>query len=64
MSTAHQADRPLLKARDLTQVKYIVGTGGALTRLPHRVDIMGDDPERQRNRHEAVSERSSQDTGR
>ena len=25
---------------DLTQVKYIIGTGGALTRLPHRVEIM------------------------
>ncbi len=29
------------EGKDLTQVKYIVGTGGALTRLPHRVDIMG-----------------------
>jgi len=28
------------EGKDLTQVKYIVGTGGALTRLPHRVDIM------------------------
>lgn len=26
--------------KDLTAVKYIVGTGGALTRLPHRVEIM------------------------
>jgi hypothetical protein len=24
----------------LTQVNFIVGTGGALTRLPHRVEIM------------------------
>ena len=24
----------------MTQVKYIVGTGGALTRLPHREEIM------------------------
>ena len=24
----------------MTQVKYIVGTGGALTRLPHRMEIM------------------------
>jgi hypothetical protein len=24
----------------LTQVKYIIGTGGALTRLPHRVEMM------------------------
>lgn len=30
----------LAEGKDLTQVKYIVGTGGALTRLPHRVDIM------------------------
>ena len=28
------------EGKDLTQIKYIVGTGGALTRLPHRVDIM------------------------
>ena len=28
------------EGKDLTPVKYIVGTGGALTRLPHRVDIM------------------------
>jgi uncharacterized protein (TIGR01319 family) len=28
------------EGKDLTRVKYIVGTGGALTRLPHRVDIM------------------------
>lgn len=30
----------LAEGKDLTQVKYIVGTGGALTRLPHRVNIM------------------------
>ena len=30
----------LAEGKDLTQIKYIVGTGGALTRLPHRVDIM------------------------
>lgn len=30
----------LAEGKDLTQVKYIVGTGGALTRLPNRVDIM------------------------
>lgn len=30
----------LAEGKDLTQVKYIIGTGGALTRLPHRVDIM------------------------
>ena len=28
------------EGKDLTQVKYIIGTGGALTRLPHRADIM------------------------
>ena len=31
----------LAEGKDLTQVKYIVGTGGALTRLPHRKEIMG-----------------------
>ena len=30
----------IAEGKDLTQVKYIVGTGGALTRLPHRVEIM------------------------
>lgn len=30
------------EGKDLTQVKYIIGTGGALTRLPHRVDIMNE----------------------
>lgn len=30
----------LAEGKDLTQVKYIVGTGGALTRLPHRTEIM------------------------
>ena len=29
------------EGKDLTPVKYIVGTGGALTRLPHREAIMG-----------------------
>ena len=28
------------EGKDLTQVKYIVGTGGALTRLPNRVKIL------------------------
>lgn len=28
------------EGKDLSEVKYIVGTGGALTRLPKRVDIM------------------------
>lgn len=30
----------LAEGKDLTQVKFIVGTGGALTRLPHRKEIM------------------------
>ena len=30
----------IAEGKDLTQVKYIVGTGGALTRLPRRVGIM------------------------
>ncbi|MGI6212187.1 MAG: GlmL-related ornithine degradation protein [Anaerovoracaceae bacterium] len=33
------------EGKDLTQVKYIIGTGGALTRLPHRVEIMKKIPE-------------------
>ena len=28
------------EGKDLTEVKYIIGTGGALTRLPDRVDIL------------------------
>lgn len=28
------------EGKDLTEVKYVVGTGGALSRLPHRVEIM------------------------
>ncbi len=28
------------EGKDLTPIKYIVGTGGALTRLPHREEIM------------------------
>jgi uncharacterized protein (TIGR01319 family) len=32
--------KAVAEGKDLTQVKYIVGTGGALTRLPHRVEIM------------------------
>ena len=43
------------EGKDLTQIKYIVGTGGALTRLPHRVEIMEDDRQGQRDRHEALS---------
>lgn len=30
----------LAEGKDLSQVRYIVGTGGALTRLPHRIEIM------------------------
>lgn len=30
----------IAEGKDLTEVKYIVGTGGALTRLPQRVEIM------------------------
>ena len=32
--------RTVAEGKDLTQVKYIVGTGGALTRLSRRLDIM------------------------
>lgn len=32
--------KSVAEGKDLTQVKYVIGTGGALTRLPHRVDIM------------------------
>ena len=30
----------IAEGKDLTQVKYIVGTGGALTRLPNRIKIL------------------------
>lgn len=30
----------IAEGKDLTEVKYIVGTGGALTRLPNRIKIM------------------------
>ena len=30
----------LAEGKDLTQIKFIIGTGGALSRLPHRVEIM------------------------
>ena len=30
----------LAEGKDLSQIKYIIGTGGALTRLPNRVHIM------------------------
>ena len=32
--------KSIAEGKDLTQVKYIIGTGGALTRLPNRVEIM------------------------
>mgnify|MGYP000961118201 FL=1 len=32
--------KTVAEGKDLTQVKYIIGTGGALTRLPNRVKIM------------------------
>jgi uncharacterized protein (TIGR01319 family) len=30
----------LAEGKDLSQIKYIIGTGGALTRLPERINIM------------------------
>jgi hypothetical protein len=30
----------MAEGKDLTSIKYIIGTGGALTRLPNRVQIM------------------------
>ncbi|EYE89652.1 reactivating factor for adenosylcobalamine-dependent D-ornithine aminomutase [Fervidicella metallireducens AeB] len=32
--------KSVAEGKDLTQVKFIIGTGGALTRLPKRVEIM------------------------
>ncbi len=32
------------EGKDLTSVKYVIGTGGALTRLPHRVEILKNIP--------------------
>ena len=34
----------LAEGKDLTQVEYIVGTGGALTRLPRRIELMKEIP--------------------
>lgn len=34
------ARKAVAEGKDLTQVKYIIGTGGALTRLPGRFEIM------------------------
>jgi hypothetical protein len=32
--------KTMASGKDLTAVKYVVGTGGALTRLPNRADIL------------------------
>lgn len=32
--------KTVAEGKDLTNIKYIIGTGGALTRLPNRVEIM------------------------
>lgn len=32
--------RTIAEGKDLTNIRYIVGTGGALTRLPNRIEIM------------------------
>lgn len=32
--------KTLAEGKDLTNIKYIIGTGGALTRLPNRVDML------------------------
>ena len=32
--------KTLTEGKDLTKVKYVVGTGGALTRLPHRRELL------------------------
>lgn len=32
--------RKMVTGKDLTAIKYIVGTGGALTRLPNRIEIL------------------------
>lgn len=38
------------EGKDLTEVRYIVGTGGALTRLPNRVEIMKEIPKNNKNK--------------
>ncbi len=35
-----QGRRTIAEGKDLTALKWLVGTGGALTRLPHRKDIL------------------------
>lgn len=37
---ANGGKKTLAEGKDLTSIKYIVGTGGALTRLPNRHDIL------------------------
>ncbi len=32
--------KTLAEGKDLTSIQYIVGTGGALTRLPNRVELL------------------------
>lgn len=34
--------KTIAEGKDLTQVKWIIGTGGALTRLPNRVEILSE----------------------
>ncbi|MDB8790904.1 GlmL-related ornithine degradation protein [Romboutsia sp. 1001216sp1] len=40
----------IAEGKDLTEVRYIVGTGGALTRLPNRVKIMKEIPKNNKNK--------------
>ena len=37
---ANGGKKTLAEGKDLTSIKYIVGTGGALTRLPNRIGIL------------------------
>lgn len=39
-----EGKKTVAEGKDLTKVKYIIGTGGALTRLPNRINIMKDIP--------------------
>ena len=39
----------LAEGKDLTQIEYIIGTGGALTRLPHRINMMEAIPKHNEN---------------
>lgn len=40
--------KTVAEGKDLTKVKYIIGTGGALTRLPNRINIMESIPKNNR----------------